>query len=600
MPGGMTHRDQVHGDIYYDKLAAALIDSAPMQRLGRVNQLGYASLVFRGGNHSRLSHVMGAYGLAGRFVDALRRNYESDATRPLGAVDPDLFLPWKQPDQLEDRWAILRFLVGWAALLHDTGHVPLGHTLEDEFDKIFVKHDDFRSPRIPHLWIESSPGHPAEIRRLFLREELLPDVFLRKKITGEMVWQAVMIICFHKSEKDRNGVTTTFADLISGMPDGLTKTEFARAYAAVEPRLFAPYMADIVADTICADFLDYLRRDASNLGLDVLRDDRVTSHFWIGRRRNSGQLHMALSLVDRRGKPRLDTTTGVVDLVRQRYRFAEIVYYHKSKGAASAMFAKALHLVPRVNECPSEDRIVVESSSISGIVSELFESQKRGAGDIQKFVQEVLPNSLLDPEIGDDSLHLLMQQKAAEELHRAVVATDRTAATNALRALALLHAIARRRLYKVMFAMDSSAWNDFFRGSKRGVAAQELNVLIARLRSEEGYRDKLEGLMKKSLQDYPEFSSLEDPFIIYVPPRKSQAKGIETGALDEGEVITLGEHDAVQTQVADLNIKYSNLWKLVVFVHPSLRDPIVQSRAARVLVEEIASGVDQVHRNSVS
>ena len=42
----------------------------------------------------------------------------------------------------------------------------------------------------------------------------------------------------------------------------------------------------------------------------------------------------------------------------------------------------------------------------------------------------------------------------------------------------------------------------------------------------------------------------EDSLILYVPPRKSQAKGIETGALDNGEVVTLGNHSAVKEQVA--------------------------------------------------
>src|SRR5438094_9988280 len=89
----MVHRDQVHGDVKFDPMAVALLNTNALQRLGRVYQLGYGHLVYRGGTHTRLSHSMGAYETAGRLVDALRSNYERKAGRPQGAVGPDDFLP---------------------------------------------------------------------------------------------------------------------------------------------------------------------------------------------------------------------------------------------------------------------------------------------------------------------------------------------------------------------------------------------------------------------------------------------------------------------------------------------------------------------------
>jgi hypothetical protein len=52
--GDLTHRDQIHGDIRYDPLAVALLETSPLQRLGRIYQLGYGHLVYRGGTHTRL------------------------------------------------------------------------------------------------------------------------------------------------------------------------------------------------------------------------------------------------------------------------------------------------------------------------------------------------------------------------------------------------------------------------------------------------------------------------------------------------------------------------------------------------------------------
>lgn len=89
----MIHRDQVHGDVRFDPLAVALLNTEALQRLGRVYQLGYAHLIFRGGTHTRLSHVMGASHVAGKLVDIMRQNYADAIDLPNGAIKPEEFLP---------------------------------------------------------------------------------------------------------------------------------------------------------------------------------------------------------------------------------------------------------------------------------------------------------------------------------------------------------------------------------------------------------------------------------------------------------------------------------------------------------------------------
>ena len=89
----MTHRDQIHGDVRFDPLAVALLNTGALQRLGRVYQLGYAHLIYRGGTHTRLSHVMGAMHVAGRLVDLVRENYVETTDLPDGAIRPEDFLP---------------------------------------------------------------------------------------------------------------------------------------------------------------------------------------------------------------------------------------------------------------------------------------------------------------------------------------------------------------------------------------------------------------------------------------------------------------------------------------------------------------------------
>ncbi len=110
----LSLRDPVHGFVRADPLEAALINSAPVQRLRCVHQLGLAYLVFPGAEHSRFSHVLGAMELAGRVYDTL-------------AAKSDGLLP-------TDPRAHQRRLLRAAALLHDIGHAPFSHSAEDLFE----------------------------------------------------------------------------------------------------------------------------------------------------------------------------------------------------------------------------------------------------------------------------------------------------------------------------------------------------------------------------------------------------------------------------------------------------------------------------------
>lgn len=111
----MIIRDPVHGDIALSALEAAVLDTAEVQRLRGIKQLGTASLVYPGAVHTRFDHSLGTAEMAHRIVAALRRD-GVDVTR-----------------ELED-------LIGAGALLHDVTHVPFGHTLEDE-RRLFPRHD---------------------------------------------------------------------------------------------------------------------------------------------------------------------------------------------------------------------------------------------------------------------------------------------------------------------------------------------------------------------------------------------------------------------------------------------------------------------------
>jgi HD superfamily phosphohydrolase len=101
-------RDPLWQNIALEPAAAAVVDTAAFQRLRYVRQLGHAFLVYPGATHCRFEHALGAYGLACR---ALRGLEERRA------------LPGLEPRD--------RLFIRLGALLHDIGHYPFSHALEE-------------------------------------------------------------------------------------------------------------------------------------------------------------------------------------------------------------------------------------------------------------------------------------------------------------------------------------------------------------------------------------------------------------------------------------------------------------------------------------
>ncbi|MGH7540004.1 MAG: HD domain-containing protein [Gemmatimonadota bacterium] len=127
-----TIRDPLWGNIRVGPDAAPILDTPQFQRLRGVKQLGLAHLVYPGAVHTRFLHALGVYHLTSLAVETLARN---------GGLE--------RLDRAE-REAIP--LVRLAALLHDIGHYPFSHAMEE-------------------VGPESIPGHHEEVASRFLRAE---------------------------------------------------------------------------------------------------------------------------------------------------------------------------------------------------------------------------------------------------------------------------------------------------------------------------------------------------------------------------------------------------------------------------------------------
>jgi HD superfamily phosphohydrolase len=86
-----------------------LIDTPEFRRLAQVSQLGLVSLVYPAANHTRFEHSLGVYRMALLYLKQLSHDERFRAT--ISAADAEVFLV--------------------AALLHDLGHWPFCHPLED-------------------------------------------------------------------------------------------------------------------------------------------------------------------------------------------------------------------------------------------------------------------------------------------------------------------------------------------------------------------------------------------------------------------------------------------------------------------------------------
>jgi HD superfamily phosphohydrolase len=119
---GPAIRDPIWEYVYITPEIESLIDTEDFQRLRRISQLGHVSWVYPGARHSRFEHSLGVYHLAKKFLLKL---LESNSPLTIALDDAKAFLA--------------------AVLLHDIGHYPFSHVLE-EFS--FFMHHEERGRRI--------------------------------------------------------------------------------------------------------------------------------------------------------------------------------------------------------------------------------------------------------------------------------------------------------------------------------------------------------------------------------------------------------------------------------------------------------------------
>ncbi|MDX1394565.1 MAG: HD domain-containing protein [Gemmatimonadota bacterium] len=211
-----TIRDPLWGNIHVEADAAEIIDSAEFQRLRGVKQLGFAHVVYPGAVHSRFLHALGVYHLVSRAIDALT---SAGAIERL-SVDERASLP----------------LIRLAALLHDVGHYPFSHAMEE-------------------LGPAAIPGHHEEVAFRFLEASAIRGVL------------------------DAHGpaAVATIGELIRGVSG--------------HP------LQSLVAGSLDLDKIDYLRRDSLFCGVPygAVDVDRLIVALTLARESDGASLEIAVT-----------------------------------------------------------------------------------------------------------------------------------------------------------------------------------------------------------------------------------------------------------------------------------------------------------------
>ncbi len=148
-----------------------LIDTPEFRRLAHVSQVGLTALVYPAASHSRFEHSLGVYRLALLYLQQF--SYDERFTAAITPADAELFIV--------------------AALLHDLGHWPFCHPIED-----------LRLPGVPHHELFANS---------FLLEGEIADVLRDEwKINPRDVVSLL-------SEKPRNVRSKILSSLLSGPID---------------------------------------------------------------------------------------------------------------------------------------------------------------------------------------------------------------------------------------------------------------------------------------------------------------------------------------------------------------------------------------------
>ena len=479
-----------------------VIDHPAFQRLFEIYQLGQTHLVYRGATHMRGEHAVGCVAAATSMIEAIERNSTRVADSPV-----DYWQQGPPLSQVEVAFARL------GALLHDIGHLPAGHTLEDELG-LLPKHDG--EDRINSLLDETE-----------WRGSNFPS--LRSLIDDHYADEAS-----DAAQKGPGGKTLAASELLVL----LISSDHKDAKSTPGSEFRVGVLRDIIGNTICADLIDYLQRDWLHIGKPRGFDPRLLEYMMILTRSKNGEQESRLVIdVGKKGRPRPDAVTAIMDLLESRYQLSEIALYHRVKLAATGMLERAI----------AEYRDSFPERS----------QQKAMRGLIPKLI-----------ECSDAELTSLLEEKLKER-------RDKGDPKRIDAAIELCRRLRLRRLHRDFYAI--------YRDDLAPATVTQIGALYAAdpttveregagAAAREAAKNRLDAVRALEYElDLPPCS-----VVLYCPPLEMNSKIAEVGIYNRGLVDSLVNLDSggeiTGGYLAALQARFQRLWRISFAVDPEVCD----------------------------
>lgn len=272
-----------------------VIDTADFRRLGRISQLGLVSLVYPGATHSRLEHSLGVYRNAIEFL--CRLQFDERFIGLVGREEATLFL--------------------LSSLLHDIGHWPFCHAIED-------------------MQLPGIPRHEVLAKKLITQGELARTIESDWKLDPQQV--ASFVAGTLGFARNRNANASESKQDASSEQSGLQ------------------LLQSMLSGPIDIDKIDYLERDSLHAGVPYGRNfdrNRLINSLCV----DPTQARLALTEKGR---------TAAEMLVFARYVMFSEVYWHHAVRSATAMLQRAVFAIHQSKRMPSEwasmnEAVMIES-----------------------------------------------------------------------------------------------------------------------------------------------------------------------------------------------------------------------------------------------
>lgn len=349
----------VHGFVWLSEPEISIIDHPVFQRLRRIKQLGMAHTVYPGAVHNRFEHVLGVLHVSKLITRSLEENRERADQKEV-LKDPNESCHWGANLTFKEKE-----LIPLAALLHDIGHLPFGHSIEDELGLLnhhdketrlrYViekfKSSEFQREPLSTLINEKYPhfhGRLESIGAEFSPVDLVISIILHEPVAKHWNAYAAKLQTAEHIGGQNHRILVKSEDIVKNFAADLVKNEIRLQVCA-----------DIVGNTICADLLDYLHRDWHHVGKGQYLEDRAFQYMEIRnpprnwRDSEVNPLNPEDRFVMNLGRyPRLrtDCVSLILTLLENRYNLAEAVLFHRAKLKQTAMLERCLSLSFEVPE----------------------------------------------------------------------------------------------------------------------------------------------------------------------------------------------------------------------------------------------------------